>query len=157
MSLSIITNPFSDAMILSISALIIRIAIGGLMVIHGMPKLFGQSRKMLRDGMKQVGIPGPLFDIAGILEFIGGLALIFGFLTRIAAILFVFEMIGTTLIHITKLYNAPINRGIYEQGYKATKGFMFGWELDMVILVSALALFVIGPGIISLDYLLFGF
>jgi len=150
----ILYQPISDPLVIAGTALIIRIFIGGLMIVHGAPKLFGPARKMMKDGMKQVGIPGYLFDIAGLLEFVGGIALIVGFLTRIAALLFAIEMIGTTIITITKLYNAPIPRGFMEPMFKATKGFIGGWELDIVILGSCLALLILGPGMFSIDYII---
>jgi len=154
MALNILFDPINDITIVSIVALITRIFIGALMVVHGMPKLIGPMRKVQKEGMKQLGIPGFLFDLAGLLEFLGGIALIIGFLTRIAAILFVIEMIGTTIIYITKLYNAPIPRGFMEPVFKATKGFVGGWELDIVILAASLTLTIIGPGIFSIDYLI---
>src|SRR5579875_2937503 len=153
MAMNMLYDPISDTMIVSIVSLIMRIFIGALMVIHGAPKLFGPSRKPMRDNFKQI-IPAFLFDLVGLLEFIGGIALIFGFLTRIAAILFAIEMVGTTILTITKLYNMPIPRGYVEPMFKATKGFVGGWELDVVILASCLALAVIGPGMLSIDYLI---
>jgi uncharacterized membrane protein YphA (DoxX/SURF4 family) len=155
MDLNILLDPVRNPLLLGIAAIIIRVFVGALMIIHGYPKLFGPSRKMMRDNMKQLGIPGFLFDIAGLLEFIGGIALIFGFLTRIAALLFAIEMIGTTIIYITKLYNAPIPRGYIEPMFKATKGYIGGWELDTVILAASIAILIIGPGIFSIDYIIF--
>jgi uncharacterized membrane protein YphA (DoxX/SURF4 family) len=155
MDLNIFVDPVRNPLLLGIAAIIIRVFVGALMIIHGYPKLFGPSRKMMRDNMKQLGIPGFLFDIAGLLEFIGGIALIFGFLTRIAALLFAIEMIGTTIINITKLYNAPIPRGYIEPMFKATKGYIGGWELDTVILAASIAILIIGPGIFSIDYMIF--
>lgn len=155
MDLNIFVDPVRNPLLLGIAAIIIRVFVGALMIIHGYPKLFGPSRKMMRDNMKQLGIPGFLFDIAGLLEFIGGIALIFGFLTRIAALLFAIEMIGTTIINITKLYNAPIPRGYIEPIFKATKGYIGGWELDTVILAASIAILIIGPGIFSIDYIIF--
>jgi uncharacterized membrane protein YphA (DoxX/SURF4 family) len=155
MDLNIFVDPVRNPLLLGIAAIIIRVFVGALMIIHGYPKLFGPSRKMMRDNMKQLGIPGFLFDIAGLLEFIGGIALIFGFLTRIAALLFAIEMIGTTIINITKLYNAPIPRGYIEPMFKATKGYIGGWELDTVILAASIAILIIGPGIFSIDYIIF--
>jgi uncharacterized membrane protein YphA (DoxX/SURF4 family) len=155
MDLNILLDPVRNPLLLGIAAIIIRVFVGALMIIHGYPKLFGPSRKMMRDNMNQLGIPGFLFDIAGLLEFIGGIALIFGFLTRIAALLFAIEMIGTTIIYITKLYNAPIPRGYIEPMFKATKGYIGGWELDTVILAASIAILIIGPGIFSIDYIIF--
>jgi putative oxidoreductase len=101
--------------------------------------------------LSQLGIPGLLFDLVGLLELLGGLALVIGFLTRIAAALLALEMIGTTIFYITKYYKAPLPRGFAEPMFKATKGYMFGWELDTVLLASCIAIVLIGPGIFSID------
>ncbi|MEM4970803.1 MAG: DoxX family protein [Sulfolobales archaeon] len=142
-----------DITYISIAVFFLRIFVGALFIVHGLPKLAGPWRKPMRDGMAQLGIPGPLFDLVGVLEFLGGLALIIGFLTRIAAALLALEMIGTTIFYIARLYNAPIPRGYAEPMFKATKGYMFGWELDTVLLASCIALALIGPGVFSLDSL----
>ncbi len=62
-------------------------------------------------------------------------------------------MVGTTILYITKLYYAPIPRGYTEPMFKATRGYMFGWELDSVLLASGLAIAIIGPGTLSIDSL----
>jgi putative oxidoreductase len=76
-------NPYTD-----IALLVLRVFLGLIMVVHGMPKLMGPARQQMRANMSQLGIPAALFDLVGLLEFIGGLALIFGVLTRVASLLF---------------------------------------------------------------------
>jgi putative oxidoreductase len=63
-----------------------------------------------------------------ILEVIGGIAILAGNLTKIAAGFIILEMIGITL--------HP----------KISKGFVGGFELDL------LTLFITGPGSISIEY-----
>lgn len=148
-----IFGSYIDTIAVSIAILILRVFVGALFIVHGAPKLYGPARKQMRDSMKQLGIPGPLFDLVGLLEFLGGIALIIGFLTRIAASLLALEMLGTTILTLTKLYYAPIPRGYAEPMFKATRGYMFGWELDSVLLASGLAIAIIGPGALSIDSL----
>ncbi|MFQ5838782.1 MAG: DoxX family protein [Thermoplasmata archaeon] len=133
--------------------LVARIFVGALFLIHGLPKLVGAGRKGMREGMGQMGIPGPLFDLVGLLEFLGGLALVFGFLTRLVSLLFVLQMIGTTLLYVTKLNKAPIPRGAMEEAFRRTKGYISGWELDTVLLSACLLFAVLGPGDWALDAL----
>lgn len=140
-----------DMVYTSIAVFIIRVFVGVLFIVHGAPKLFGAARKPMRDGMKSFGIPGPLFDLVGLLEFLGGVALIIGLLTRIAAALLALEMVGTTILYITRLYKAPLPRGYVEPMFKATRGYMFGWELDTILLASCAAVAILGPGMLSLD------
>ncbi len=95
----------------------------------------GQSKRTMRDGMTQLlKIPRALFDLTALLEFIGGLALIVGFLTRIAALLLALEMVITTILYITRLYNAPLPRGWTELMFKAAKGVYVWVELDTLLL-----------------------
>ena len=150
-SYAMIFSTIQDMVYISIASLVLRIFVGALFIVHGLPKLAGQWRKPMRDGMSQLGIPGLLFDLVGLLELLGGLALVIGFLTRIAAALLALEMVGTTILYIAKLYKAPLPRGFAEPMFKATKGYMFGWELDTVLLASCIAIVLIGPGIFSID------
>lgn len=101
-----------------------------------------------------MGVPRVGFELAAILEFFGGLLLLLGLLTRIVAIFFIVEMVGTIILYNTKLYNAPMPRGMLEAGFKATHGYMSGWELDTTVLASMAALLVLGAGVFSLDFLL---
>jgi len=124
------------------------------MIIHGMPKLAGLSRTQMREGMKQVGVSPILFDLVGLLEFVGGLFLLLGLLTRIVSVLFILEMIGTIILYNTVLWKAPIPRGAFEEAFKRTHGYMFGWELDTTILACMIVTLILGGGAFSLDSLL---
>ena len=138
-----------------LASLVIRLLIGVLMIIHGYPKLFvKEARQQMIPMMQSIGVPRAVFEIAAILEFFGGLLLILGLLTRLIAIFFIIYMIATTTLYLTKLINVPMPMGAFEQQYKQTKGYIKGWELDTVIIASAVALMVLGGGIISVDALL---
>ena len=79
-------------------ALVGRILIGAIFIMSGIAKLTDTSGTVAH--MTAAGIPAPytLCLIAGTAEVLGGIALVFGFLTRLAALgLFLF-MIPTTLI-----------------------------------------------------------
>jgi putative oxidoreductase len=136
------------------ATLAVRITTGVLMIIHGMPKLMGPARQQMRSGMKQMGIPGGLYDLVGILEFLGGIFLLIGLLTRIVSILYILEMIGTIILYNTVLYKAPIPRGAMEEAFKRTHGYLGGWELDTLVLSSAIVTLILGGGAFSLDRLL---
>ena len=66
----------------------------------------------------------------------GGIVILLGILTRIAAGLVILEMIGATL-HV-----------------KISKGFVGGFELELLIMSICISLFITGPGRISLEYYL---
>ena len=138
-----------------VASLVIRVFLGALMVIHGYPKVFSkEQRSQMIPAMKSMGVPRIAYELVAILEFFGGLALVFGLLTRLAAMLFTIEMLGTMILYNTKLYKAPMPRGMLEAGFKATHGYMSGWELDTTVLASMVALMVLGAGTYSLDLLL---
>lgn len=118
--------------------IVLRIVLGAAFIAHGYPKLTGQSRQQSKGFMKTVGIPGPLFDLAAILEFLGGIGLIFGLLTQVIGVLLFLEMIGTTILSKRKL----------------GKKYMLGYELDLAYLAGALTLALLGPGPFSIDRLI---
>ncbi|MDJ0270632.1 MAG: DoxX family protein [Aigarchaeota archaeon] len=144
-----------------VASLAVRIAVGVLMMIHGLPKLAGPARSQMRGMMQQLGIPGGLFDLVAILEFLGGLFLLLGLLTRIVSILFILEMIGTTLLYLTKLGKKVPPPEMLTQMVQASRNFMrgymagvSGWELDTVILAAAIATLILGGGAFSIDALI---
>jgi putative oxidoreductase len=120
-----------------IAALILRLALGSLFIIHGYPKLTS-GRKQGEGWMKSMGLPTGLVGFAGFVEFFGGLGLVIGLLTPIVAVLFAVWMVGTTWLATSKL----------------KKKYMGGWELDLTLLLVSLALAALGSGMISLDHLL---
>jgi len=138
-----------------IASLVVRVVVGVLMIVHGYPKVFSkEARSQMIPMMQSIGVPRVGFELAGILEFFGGLFLLVGLLTRLVSLFFVVEMIATTLLYVTKLVNAPIPRGAMEQQFKQSKGYIGGWELDTTIIASSVALMVLGGGIASIDGLL---
>ena len=71
----------------------------------------------------------------GLLEVIGGIALLVGVLTRIASILFIIEMIVSTITA------------------KLSRGFIGGYELDLLLMAISISLLLTGPGrIISIEW-----
>jgi putative oxidoreductase len=121
----------------------LRIFGGFSMALHGYPKLFGSKRAQIREMIRKGGIPGLLFDFVGILEFVGGVFLVFGLLTTLASGLLALEMIGTTLLHVIKMRKPPVN-----------SKFIGGYEVDVLFLAIYLAIFLLGPGAFSVDYFL---
>jgi len=121
-----------------VAATIARIALGAMMFVHGWPKI-----KDVRGTMAWVrgtGFPGgaTFAFLFSLLEFLGAIALILGFLTQIVAALFALEMIATTIFSKRKL----------------GKKYVLGYELDMAFLALAVTVAILGPGPWSLDALL---
>ena len=122
----------------SVAAVILRLAIGGLFIVHGYPKLGAQQRKQGAEWMKSMGLPGGFILLGGVVEFFGGLAMLLGVFTSIIALLFAVWMVSTTWLAAGKM----------------KKKFVGGYELDIILLLASLALAAIGGGVFSIDHLL---
>lgn len=120
------------------AALVGRLALGAIFLAHGWPKIKDLSKPI--GFVKGTGWPGgaTFAVLFTLLEFFGGIALILGLLTQFVAILFVLEMIATTVFSKTKL----------------NKKFILGYELDLGYAALALVLALLGPGSWSLDRIL---
>ena len=123
---------------LDLVSLLLRLAIGSLFVIHGYPKLAKKQREQGGAWMKSVGMPAGMMAFGGIAEFFGGLALLLGLLTPIVAVLAALWMLSTTWFSIKKL----------------KKKYAGGYELDVTMVLVAIALALLGSGAFSIDHLL---
>lgn len=122
---------------LTVASLLLRLAVGTLFVIHGYPKLTAQ-RKGIGEWLKSMGLSSGFAAFAGVVEFLGGVALLLGILTQIVAALSALWMLSTTWLAVGKM----------------KKKYVGGYELDVTLMLAALALAVLGGGTLSLDYLL---
>ena len=100
-------------------------------MIHGITKLLDIPGT--QNSFANMGLPPELAIIIGLLEFIGGLAILLGILTRIAAGLLAINMIGAIL------------------QVKLSKGFIGGFELDLLYFAIMISLILMGPGNISIE------
>ena len=114
--------------------LIVRIVLGGIMIYYGWPKLKDPA-KNARDFGSMGFKPGWFWgSVALLVEFGGGLLIILGLLTPIAAALFGFEML------VGSIWKAK----------KAGKPFA-DWSYDVQLLALCLLLLAVGPGAFSID------
>jgi len=122
----------------SVALLVLRLAIGAVFLAHGAQKVFvygfaGTSGSFAQMGVPLADIAGPL---VGLLELLGGLALLVGVATRFAALALAFDMlVATFLVHL------PF--GIF-----AADG---GYELPLALIGGGVALIIAGAGRISVD------
>lgn len=120
---------------------VLQVALGLIFVAHGSQKLFGVFGGAGLAGLgayfNKIGITPGLFWawVVGIVEFFGGAFILFGFLTRIVAVLLVIEM----TVAIFKVH-FPV--------FFWTKG---GLEMAMTLGVIALSLVLSGPSFLSVD------
>ncbi len=145
----------------SVGILILRLVIGGIFVAHGYPKLFGgqgegekvseTAKATLGEGfveqveqggvsatanmMESLGLPNALAAgwALALVEFVGGIALIFGFKTRpMAAALAFSQAVAINKVH-------------------ASEGLVGGYEYNVALIGGTTALAIAGPGKIALD------
>ncbi|HET6807457.1 MAG TPA: DoxX family protein [Nitrososphaera sp.] len=111
----------------------IRILAGIAFIIHGLPKLsnIAGTEDFFAN---MIGLPAAMALPIGLLEVIGGIALLVGALTRVASILLIIEMIGSTIVA------------------KLSRGFVGGYELDLLLMAISISLLLTGPGRISVEW-----
>jgi putative oxidoreductase len=150
-------------MLRSLGLLLLRLIVGGTMMAHGYPKLFGGPDKKVPEtplkllgpnwrtftesagpkqfaaGLDKMGVPYPVAAayISGGAEFFGGMALLLGLKTRLAALL----VIGNLSVAIWKVH---WKNGFFGEG---------GFELPLSLATGAATLKLAGPGAISVDAL----
>ena len=117
-------------------ALFLRVWIGANFVAHGYPKL-GKGRQQTLQWTKSLGVPTLATSLAIILEFFGGFSLIIGFIVPIVGFFIALEMIGAIFLKKTKMKAPYMGQNSY--------------EVDITYLMLAIALIVLGAGVLSVD------
>ncbi len=124
-----------------LALLLLRLALGSIMWAHGAQKLlglFGGSGPQGIVGLtRSLGLPYQLGWLVIAIEFFGGIAVVLGVLSRLAALGFAVEMV----VAIAKVH---WTNGFFLQPNKP------GFEYPMVLCVVALVLFLTGPGSFAL-------
>ncbi|MFC4553410.1 MULTISPECIES: DoxX family protein [Halorussus] len=127
---------------------LVRLAVGVVMVVHGIGKLFGVGPSAAPLGefggfLGSLGVPLPTLVALGValVETVGGLFVLAGFLTRYAAALFAADMLAATLlVHLPR-------------GFSVANG---GYEFTLTLFLAALALVFLGSGSFSVDRAVLG-
>ncbi len=118
---------------------ILRVVVGIVFLVHGGQKLllFGPGN-FGGQALAGLGVPLPVFMgyVVTFVELIGGILLIVGLFTRLVAILLALDMlVATLMVHLPNGF------------FMANNGF----EFTLLLLATAAALAVAGPGEVSLD------
>jgi putative oxidoreductase len=121
-----------------VGLLCLRITLAIIFVYHGFPKLAHSTAEMQQFFVAH-GLPGIFVYVAGVLETFGGFLLLFGLFTRPVALLLAIEM----LFAIWKVKLAP------------DVVFVKDYEFEMLICGACFALASVGPGMASVDFLVF--
>lgn len=123
------------------TALVGRILIAAIFIVSGIAKLTDTSGTAAH--MTAAGIPNPeiLAVIAGLAELVGGLAIAFGFLGRLAALGLILFMIPTTLVF----------HGFWMFEGAEMKAQLVNFMKNLAILGGLFLLYAQGPGLYSVD------
>jgi uncharacterized membrane protein YphA (DoxX/SURF4 family) len=123
------------------SVLLIRVAVGAVFLSEGIQK-FIFPEQLGAGRFARIGIPAPevMGPFVGVVEIVGGLLILLGLLTRLAAIPLAFNMlvaIVTTKIPIL------LNKGFWSMAHES--------RTDFAMLLGSLFLLAVGGGRLSLD------
>ena len=129
-----------------VSLTTLRLVLGVVFFAHGAQKMLGWfggfGFHATMGFLTHVGLPAPVAFLVIVIEFFGGLGLVVGFLTRIAALGIGIEMIGAIfMIHLPN--------GFFMNWMGTQKGE--GIEYHLLVLAMAATLLLRGAGAFSLD------
>jgi putative oxidoreductase len=128
---------------LDVSLLLLRLALAIVFIAHGGQKLFGwfggPGLEGFTGSMAKMGMPTMVATLVAIGEFFGGLGLLVGLLTRVAAI-------GPIAVMLGAVFLVHLKNGFFLE----SKGI----EYALTLLLVAVAVLIGGPGRYSLDALL---
>ena len=124
-----------------LALLLLRIGLGTVFLVHG------TGKRKLWKVQPSAQLPAGLLRtlrLLSIVEPAGGLAVLVGFLTQLAALGLALVMLGALRFLIVKAHRA------------FTTDTAAGWEFEFMLLVVAVALALMGGGRFALDRALFG-
>jgi putative oxidoreductase len=131
--------------------LALRVSLGVIFIAHGAQKLFGVSDGPALSATMEMfktsaGIPAYLLLLAGATEFLGGIAVSIGLLTRFASVMLAADMMLSILaLHLVN--------GFF-LNWSIMPGRGHGYEYNLALLGMSIALSLSGPGKLALDHVL---
>ena len=123
--------------------LVVRAIVGVIMAAHGLQKFLGGPANF-GGVLGQLGVPAPtlMAFVVTFVELGGGILLVVGLLSRLAALLLTFNLaVAILLVKIGIGFLSPQSGGV-------------GAEFDLALIAGFLAVLFAGPGRISLDHAL---
>jgi putative oxidoreductase len=134
------------------STLVVRVALGVIFFAHGAQKVLGwfggYGLKGTTQYLVSTGLALPIAYLVCFFEFLGGIGLVLGFLTRPAALAIIIVMVGA----IAKVH---WQHGFF-LNWSLTPGKGHGYEANLAFIAMGLACLIAGGGALSVDRLLAG-
>lgn len=118
-----------------LALLVLRLVLGSIMIAHGYGKVFGGGMSHHVQFVSSLGLPGWMAYLSAYTEFFGGILIILGLFTRIAAL----GMLINMLVAISRVH--------WKKGLVGPGGFEFPLSLAAI----SLALIFFGAGPIAMD------
>lgn len=111
-----------------IALFVLRVVVGVIFIAHGWPKITQLAKT--RDSFASMMVPVPALSslYAAFVEFFGGILLLLGLYTGWAALALAIDMLGSMTF------------------VQFRRSFIGGWELDLLLLASCVAILLSGAG-----------
>lgn len=130
---------------------IIRVVLGIIFLVHGVHKIFGWDTGALGPGglsntvtgMGQMGMPAIMVYLLAFGELLGGLGLLLGLLSRIAAG-------GILIIMLGAVFMVHLPHGFFIN-WSAAEGVHHGYEYNLALIAMAISIIWGGPGCLAID------
>jgi putative oxidoreductase len=124
---------------IDLAILILRITVGIVMVAHSLPKLFWKRKLFDKKWRQEYGFPVGSVLLTGIVQAAGGLVIIAGVFTQLAAFILVLNMLVATYVSIW----------IHREPFPTTPEGK-GWDINFMLIGALIALIFFGDGALSL-------
>ena len=127
-----------------LATLILRLSLGVIMISHGIPKI--KKREVLgKKWNDHYGVPKATIWLTGILQIVGGLALLVGLFTSLTSLILTLDMLAALFICIFNSHHRePFN----------SVSPVKGWDVNLLLVGALVAVMILGGGKWSLDGLL---
>ncbi len=132
------------------STLVIRVVLGIIFFAHGAQKVLGwfggHGLKGTTQSFTSMGLPLAVAYLVCFFEFLGGIGLVLGLLSRLAALAIIVVMVGA-IVKVHAQHGFFLN-------WSLTPGKGHGYEANLAFIAMGLAVLIAGGGALSLDRLI---
>lgn len=129
--------------LIDVAPLLLRLSVGATFIAHGYGKVFDGGAARLAGHLGWGGLSLPMAWMAALAEFGGGVLLVAGLFTRVAALGHACVMVVAILkVHVSQGFMMHVPAGSAHAG---------GYEWQLLLLCASVSLMLTGAGSIALD------